>query len=50
MPRIIDQFGCKRYQKKRKYIVGCNFYEPFQYYFAAHELWTVKDSFAIEKL
>ena len=46
MPQIIDQFGRKRCQKKRKDVDFELLYEFFQKYFFIYELWDVKDAFS----
>ena len=45
MPRIIDQFGRKRCQKKRKDVGYKLIKEFFQKKIVAHEQWAVKNSF-----
>ena len=46
VPRIIDQFRRKRYQKKRKYVGYKFLHEFFQKYFVVHYRWPAKDSFS----
>ena len=45
MSRIIDQFGRKRCQKKRKDLDYKLLKEILQKYFVVHKRWTVKNSF-----
>ena len=46
VPLIIDQFGRKRCQKKRKDLSYQLLQEFFQKYFVVHELWAGKNSFS----
>ena len=44
---MIDQFGCKRYQEKRKDVSYQLFLQVFKKYFFVHERRAVKNSFSI---
>ena len=46
MPQIVDQFGRKRCQKKRKDVDYNLLLEFFQKYFVVHEQLAAKDSFS----